>query len=505
MGVAGVAMLLLLCVAPIINMVLQLIDFQGWTHELINLQLLMKSFGLAAAAALLALLLGSILAYAVLRVGTKARAGLLIALCLPIFIPSYIHALIWSRLLRSSDWLSMFSAKPEGAYAASIWVLSISYYPIAFYLCYLGLRQWSREHSWAATLHGISSFRSAWLQFQLARSFVLLGGIVVFLFAFADFGVPDLFQVETFSTQVFIQLTAYLDLSGSLLMSLLPLILCVPLVAWCYIKFRDLEPVIGLEETSARASGFYWSWGLLMAVITILVLIPLLFLLGQTQSLATLQQAILLSWVDARVSLLYSIAASILVLLLSLILAYTFDRKNKPVGSWCRMVLITIWVIPNTIIAIAYITLWNKGFLKDYIYLTGMAYVMALVAIWLPLGFEILRLPVAATRTSEAAAQVHGLRVALSWRYILGPSLLVPMSLVCLFCIALTFNELNLAVLLLPPGQSTLPSRIFSTVHYGPDHLLAALSMWQLILLTGVAAIGAVFVRTLRYGLSARA
>ena len=46
-----------------------------------------------------------------------------------------------------------------------------------------------------------------------------------------------------------------------------------------------------------------------------------------------------------------------------------------------------------------------------------------------------------------------------------------------------SFNELTMMVLVSPPGVSTLPVRLFSTVHYGPDSLLAALSLWQVIFL----------------------
>jgi ABC-type Fe3+ transport system permease subunit len=91
-------------------------------------------------------------------------------------------------------------------------------------------------------------------------------------------------------------------------------------------------------------------------------------------------------------------------------------------------------------------------------------------------------------RPQEEAAYANGIPWARTLYRILLPQLGPAISLAFLLTTVFVFNELTLVTLLAPPGLSTLPLRVFQTVHYGPESLLAAICLWHLAFLLVPAA-----------------
>src|SRR5262249_42406982 len=77
----------------------------------------------------------------------------------------------------------------------------------------------------------------------------------------------------------------------------------------------------------------------------------------------------------------------------------------------------------------------------------------------------------------------HGVGWLTTVGRILLPQLLPAAAVAFLLTFIFAFNDLTLVTLLSPPGFSTVPLRIFQTVHYGPDSLLAGICLWQALVL----------------------
>jgi ABC-type Fe3+ transport system permease subunit len=88
----------------------------------------------------------------------------------------------------------------------------------------------------------------------------------------------------------------------------------------------------------------------------------------------------------------------------------------------------------------------------------------------------------------EEAAHANGIAWGAALYRVLLPQLRPALLSAFLLTTVLVFNELTLVTLLAPPGMSTLPLRVFQTVHYGPETLLAAICLWHIVFLVVPAA-----------------
>jgi iron(III) transport system permease protein len=100
--------------------------------------------------------------------------------------------------------------------------------------------------------------------------------------------------------------------------------------------------------------------------------------------------------------------------------------------------------------------------------------------------------------TSELAAHVHGvrmsdrlLRLTLPLR---APATLAALALVALLVVA----ELEISLILVRPGPTTLGVRLYTQIHTAPDHVVAALAVDVLIVVMSVASVFAVVTHFLR-------
>ena len=118
-------------------------------------------------------------------------------------------------------------------------------------------------------------------------------------------------------------------------------------------------------------------------------------------------------------------------------------------------------------------------------YDNGVVLVLIVAARWMSLSMEILlggwkQIAIA----QEEVGIVHGIKWERVFRRILLPQMLPALAAAFILTFVFAFNELTLVTLLAPPGISTMPLRIFQTVHYGSTQLLASVCLWQVIFLS---------------------
>jgi len=498
--VGGAILLILgICLAPLAALLFSLDGGAATTSPFDGrtLRLFTDSVLLNALVAAVSVVLGLLIAYALVRLNIPLRLPLLGLFTLPLFIPSYIHALSWSRLLGEAGaingWFRNLTQGTERLFSidgwwGTVWVLVLSYYPIALLIVSAGLLRWEQRFHEAALLSGGPRW-ALWLQFTYLRQYLLVAGMLIFFFAFSDFGVPDLFQVHVYATEVFIRLSAYLDTRGAVVASLLPvtfgLILLWPLVRMAR-RLRSRVGNGGERPPSAHVLG-RWRYAIFMGLVmlaVVMVLLPLGYLVYLTEGLATLWRALGVVWRDTLSSTVIAAAATVLATALAMLGAYGYMRGLRPAGAWLHVVSVLMLVLPASLLGIGFIVLWNQDGWLGWLYRSGAVVVLGLGARWLPVAFEVLtaawaQLPAA----QEDAAFSTGVPWFAAFRNILLPQVLPAIRIAALLVFILAFNELTMMVLLAPPGVSSLPIRIFSTVHYGPDSLLAAASLWQVLFL----------------------
>ena len=440
-----------------------------------------KSVLLSLAVSLTDVMIGSLLAYVLLRVQLIFRLPLFVLFAVPLFVPSYIHALSWSRLLM------------ETGYAEDIvmtyWVLTASYYPVALLLASVGLLHWDQRFQEAAEL--CATPVSAWreVQWRFLRNYLLLAGFLIFFLVFSDFGVPDLFQVHVYSTEIFIQLSAYLDTGAAILASLPPLILGGVLLT---VVIRILHRVqLGTSDGRKRSPHLkdmgLFQWPLFMLVILllfVLALLPIGNLVALVGSLDFIIKALMMAWQDILTSVVISFLATLVALGLGVLLAYVVSRRLAPAGNGFRFLSLLMLILPAALLALGYINVWNQGAMADVLYGSGIVLVVALGVRALPVCTESMSVVWShISPAQEHAVYMIGGSPLSAFITILLPQIKNALWVVGLLIFIFLFNELSIYVLLAPPGVSTLPLRIFSTVHYGPDNLVAAMCLLQIMVL----------------------
>ena len=112
----------------------------------------------------------------------------------------------------------------------------------------------------------------------------------------------------------------------------------------------------------------------------------------------------------------------------------------------------------------------------------------------LVMGINWARLPT----TGEVAARLHGVSW---WRRLLDvelpprlPALVAAMLVVMLLIAA----DLEISLILVPPGTTTLGVRLYTLIHTAPDNLVSALAVDTLLLTFAMMLVGSVIVAVLR-------
>ena len=491
LSVSGIV--LLLCVLPILILLFSLDFSSAQKTDLVfldSITLFLKSIVLNTLVVLLTLIAGTTLAFLIVRIKASFQLGLLALFSLPLFLPSYVHALTWANLFSAINSTSNRLINIQAEWA-TIWVLFISYYPIVLLVVTAGLVRWDQRFSETALLHGQPWRSFVFIQLPYLLPYSLISALLVFLLTFADFAVPDYFQVHVYATEVFIQLSAYLNPQAALYTSLLPLSLSLLLL---YFLAKLINRLTFASSDGRQRSVFTQSisrhsflavpFWILVVIAAILIFLPLLNLIYLAGDLNSINRAFVSTWQDAFTSAGIASLATLMILLLAITYAYVQSRRIQPAGSWLRFIILMMLVMPGSLLALAYIQFWNQPGWFGWFYASGCVLVLALAARWLPLAAEFfLNAFSHLSQSQEQAAYSVGASWWRTFKTILLPQLLPVVRIAALLVFVFIFNELTMSVLLTPPGVSTLPVRLFSTIHYGPDSLIASICLWQLIYL----------------------
>lgn len=492
------ALVVAICGVPVVWLAFEAVanaDLMIWTR---SAALLARSLILSLLAAALATGLGAAAAGALNRVD-RQRGVLIGLLVIPLLIPSYIHALSWSGLLSDSRWLRRAAGPVTdmASWSLSIWVLTVSYYPVAMLVILAALRRWDDRFTWSAWAHGQGPDAVRRLRMQYLRAPALAAFLVIFLLVFGDFAVPDFFQIDTYATRIFVQVSSYLDTSGA--MGLVVPVMIVVLVGFGVLARMSARLALmgsyglpAVERSPREMSRSPWMARVLAgALVLSIVIIPLGSLVRMTGTAHVLPKALSMIKDDAATGYLLALSVAALTVVIALFAAYALQRRLLPGGLWIRLLVCLLFAVPASLLGLWAIRAWNQSSLLGWGYDCGLALLLALSARWLPLGLELL---IIAWRQVGSPQEEAALACGVAWlptlRRILLPQLGPALGVAFLLITVFSFNELTLVTLLAPPGLSTLTLRMFQTVHYGSPSLLAAICLWHVVfLLVPIAAL----------------
>jgi iron(III) transport system permease protein len=455
--------------------------------------LLLTTVTLGVSASLISLTLGVPLGFVLARIKVPRIALLRVALLAPLVIPPYVLAIVWILVTGYST----FSYSLSGAAL----VLGIGLYPLPMLAAEAGFRKIdaSLEEAGRMTTDGRRVFFRITL--PLVAPLVAAAGLLVFALSIAEFGVPGLLRVRVFTTEVFTAFAALYDFgrATALAVPLLIATLLAAAVARSIIGERLLTPTHTWRSAALTPNPTRDAIVLMviLVLIAIVVGLPIATLALRTQgATANIMPAL----PAIRASILLSLIAATSIAIVGLLLGYARGRMKSRWGLLMDLMLIGAFALPSTVVGVGIIGVWNRPAVPIALYSSSIIIVLAYMARFLPVAILIIaagirQVPVA----SEEVAEICGVTWAKSlWRIVI-PQVRGSLVAAWVAVFVLTFGELGATILVSPPGESTLPVRMYTLIANAREREVATLALMQIFAaIVPMCVFGLTFGRTER-------
>lgn len=444
---------------------------------------------------LLALVLGTGIAWLLVRTDLPLKRTIRTLIFLTLISPTYIGAIAWVQLLGRAGYINDFLVAifhlrtpliDIYSFEGIIFVMAIHLYPLAFFVLANAFSIVEPSLEEAAALSGASPFRAMrTISLPLLRPSFLSASVLVFLRATSAFGVPAILGLPSghyvLTTRIYAALNSY-DLGLATALSTLLLVLCVLILApserllgkrrytttaasstapeltslgrWripilatllLFFALTTLLPLLTILSTS-----FLKAWGLPLTLKNLTVANYISILFKEQLTMRALANGFLFSGIAAGVATL-----------LGLVAAY-ISTRTRFLGRGILNQLATLpLAIPGPVLAIALILAFmNKPF---ELYNTPWILIVGYIVAFIPIALRNVSGALRSLDTSlEEAARTSGA----SWPRVLKdivfplikPGLLSGFILVFLFVL----REIPLSVMLHTTGTETVGVLLFS-------------------------------------------
>ena len=451
--------------------------------------LLFNSLLLGGGSAVLAAVLGTPLGVLLARVDIPAKRFVRLALLVPLVVPPYILALAWiyvggsaglAAMLLGCDLLSDWTYSTTGA----VLVLGLSYYPIVMLAAEFAARGVGAHLEEAALLVAKPGSVFRRITAPLMAPSIAAAALLVFVLALAEFGVPGLLRVPVFTTEVFTAFAALYDFGRATALAL-PLLL-VTLSAGVAVRLLIGERIIVASRTVRK--GLPLSLGkwrlpavvMVGSVLLLAVALPLVTLVRESSGAWNAAAPIKESGRAIANSLLLSVAGAMIIVAIGMLLGYGMARMRMRARGAVELISLVSFAVPGTVVAIGLIGLWNRHGLPGDIYNSMAIVVIAYVARFLPVAALILAAGVRQiSHSAEEAAEVVGAGWLRIFSRIVVPQLRGGIAAAWVIVFIFSFGELGATILVAPPGESTLPVRIYTLLANTTSSQVAALALMQ--------------------------
>ena len=464
-------------------------------------RLLSNTALLGLGTALLATALGAPMGLALARISLRRKTLLRLALAAPVLLPPYIVGLAWTYLGSSTGWLSALPGREllsawTYSLPAAILVLSLVFYPVSMLATEVAMRRIDGRLEEAALVVAPRRRVLRRITLPLAAPGVFAAGLMMFVLSVSEFGVPGLLQVRVYTTEVFTAFAALYDFSRAVVMAVPLLLLClgVSFVAAALLGDR----LVATRRSAGTRPVLFDQWRRSATVAAIVILfvalvLPLAILLDEALGARSLV-AVLADSRGALVnSLLLATIGATAIVSVAVWLGYARARLGGRLGQSIDVLFIVLFAVPSTIVGVGLIGLWNRSAPFGELYGTDAMLVLGYLARFIPVTALALAASTQYVPVShEQAAAVSGAGwLRTMWRIVL-PQMRLGLAAAWIIAFVLVFGELGVSILVAPPGEATLPIRVYTIIANTPSSHVAALALLQTaVVFVPLAALGA--------------
>ena len=433
--------------------------------------LLTNSTLLAGGTAVLATLIGVPLGVVLSRVPLPYKASLRVALAAPVTLPPFIVALAWIYLVGGSIY----------SLPGAVIVLGLVFYPLSMLATEAAMRQVDGRLEEAALVVAPTGRVLRRITAPMVAPAVLAAALVIFVLALSEFGVPGLLRVRVYPTEVFSAFAALYDVGRATLLTL-PLLLLSTAVAAAAAVVSGDRFVAARRVTGAAPLSLPFR-GPVMAPVAAVILVALVLpvaVLAREASGARLLLTVIESGEAVVNSLVLSTVGATAVVGLAIWIGYARARARPSVGRVVDVLLVVLFAVPGTVVGVGLIGFWNRPGPLGAMYGTDAMTLLAYLARLVPVAVLAVAAAIRSVPMShEEAGAVSGAGWLRTLRYLVFPQTTIALAAAWVVAFILAFGELGAAILVAPPGEATLPIRVYTMIANAPSSQVAALALLQ--------------------------
>lgn len=426
-------------------------------------------------------------------VGKKMAVWLMV---LPLTIPTYVFAHIYTTLLEDDGWLGrtwlfIFGdsiAIPDIYNIIGVTaVLSLAGFSYVFLLARSALSHSTRTLEEAAQIQGASRARVFWqINLPLLRPAIAAGLAVVVLHVLSDFGAVSMLRYQTFTLSIYLQMSGRFDFQSAAGLSFILVLLSLTFLVLerffrnqqRYYTSRQSRQQL-LKKATALETGLIWLW--LGTIALFAFVLPLAWMISWSME-AWLQNLIDREfWGYALNSLTIAIAAASVAVICGLPIALYNMRKPSRLSQTFLHLSSIGFVLPGPVIALGILSFILAQ--MPILYGGFIALLFALTIRFLPLAVQSQDATLQQlTPSIEQAGRIHGAGPLENLRRVILPMIRNGMSSAWVLVFIDTLKELPATLILRPTGFDTLPVRIWIEAS---EEMLELAAPAALMLVTG--------------------
>jgi iron(III) transport system permease protein len=490
----------------------------------IYLQPIRNSLILATLVSVIAVTIGTFVAWAVSRTDVPGRAVIRMLAFAAFVTPSFLGATAWIFLAApNSGWLNRGWVALTGAargplsiytLTGAIFVIAMYSYPYAFAFVSSALELVPSDMERSAALLGANWLRTTWrITLPLVRPAIIAGALMSFLEAIAEFGTPAFLliparqQVMTTQLYLFFQFPTRPNLAAAYAVPLL-----IVTVTLLYLQQRLLRR--GRFTTVGGKGGLRqpfrlgrWRW----PIFAICMIPPLFSLVLPYAALlvTSLSRAwgrgpvpanLTLEWyrwalVDNLAarraiehSLAYAAVAATMATALALFTAYVAGRRLLPGARVLAVVAMSPFVVPGIVLAIGFFAAYARP--PIVLYGTAWMLIVAFATRFLPIAYSGSESALRSIDLElEHSARTLGATQLRALGRITFPLLRRAILANWLMTFIPSLRELSSAIFLFTPATAVMTTLIFDLSDAGNFEPVSALGIVMMVLTFGLVAV----------------
>jgi len=443
-----------------------------WTSRLP--ELVWNTLNLALLVAVGAFVLGVSSAWLIVRREFVGRQLAIWLLVLPLTIPTYVFAHIYTVLLEPSGWLGrvwlwMFneSSLPSLYNVFGVgFVLSLAGFSYVFLLVRDALSRTHHNIEEAARIQGASPARVFWrINLPMLRPAIAAGLALVVLHVLSDFGAVSMLRYQTFTLSIYLQMNSRFDYQAAAGLSLI--LVCLSLSFLVLERFfrkrqryyssaqsRKFVP----QRAGPAAQVLIWLWLGLVSLFAFIL--PLAWMLVWSWQAWVKDMIDMAFWGYVGNSIVISFLAATLAVAAGLPVALYHARRRDFLSQACIHLSSIGFVLPGPVIALGILAFVLA--VAPTIYGGMLVLVLAMVIRFLPLAVQSQEAVMQQlTPSIEQAGRSLGAGPIQNLRRVILPMVKGGMISAWVLVFIDTLKELPATLLLRPTGFDTLPVRIW--------------------------------------------